>query len=331
VATAKQLHDRAVLHRVWLGRYSNGMLRRVLTQLQAVEQDVLGRVEANRGTSQAALQTLLADVRGMQVAAQAGVAGLLESDLAGLGGSEVLFQQQLMIGGAAEVGVTLTEPALSVVNVVAAAKARPFQGRLLRDWIGGFDESSQRRVREAITLGFTENESIDAIVRRLRGTQRAGYADGVLAINRRGAEALVRTAVTHMANTAAQLTYDAAGPLVVGVEWVSTLDSRTTKLCASRDGRVYPVDSGPRPPAHINCRSTTIPRLRGMAAFQRTTYEAWLRDQPAHVQNEVLGVKGGQLFRTGRLALKGFVDSAGNELTLEQLRRRDASLFAQAA
>ena len=39
---------------------------------------------------------------------------------------------------------------------------------------------------------------------------------------------------------------------------VATLDSRTSSVCRSLDGRVFPVDSGPRPPFHINCRTSFV-------------------------------------------------------------------------
>ena len=50
--------------------------------------------------------------------------------------------------------------------------------------------------------------------------------------------------------------------MIKGVAWVSTLDGRTSPICQARDGIVFPVSSGPRPPAHPNCRSTTAPVLR---------------------------------------------------------------------
>lgn len=326
--TAQQLHDRAVVHRVWLGRYSNGFVRRVLAQLSRVEDDVLTRVATSRGTTQAALSTLLASVQAVQTDGWGLVAKVVEADVAGLTGAELAFQGNLMALGASQVGVALTESTLSVANVVAAVKARPFQGKLLREWLADFDDASKRRVREAIRQGFAENESIDQIVRRLRGTNAV---PGVLAKNRLGAEAMVRTAVTHTANTAAHETYRAAEDLLDGVEWVSTLDSRTTIICAKLDGKVFPLDKGPRPPAHINCRSTTIARLKGMAPFKRTTYADWIKSQPVAIQNEVLGVKRATLLRSGRMKLDRFVDNHGHVLTLDELRRKDAAAFAEAA
>lgn len=45
------------------------------------------------------------------------------------------------------------------------------------------------------------------------------------------------------------------------VEYCAVLDNRTTKLCESLDGNIYPIDEAPIPvlDTHINCRSSLIP------------------------------------------------------------------------
>lgn len=58
-----------------------------------------------------------------------------------------------------------------------------------------------------------------------------------------------------------------------------------------------------------------------------TTYQDWMRNQPTAFQDEVLGSTKGRLFRQERLTLDNFVDRAGRELTLEQLRGRFPSAF----
>lgn len=58
-----------------------------------------------------------------------------------------------------------------------------------------------------------------------------------------------------------------------------------------------------------------------------TTYQEWMGRQDAAFQNEVLGVTKAQLFRGGKLTLDDFVDRAGRELTLDELRRRFPRAF----
>ena len=53
--------------------------------------------------------------------------------------------------------------------------------------------------------GVVQGEDVDTLVRRIRGTRAQRYADGVMEVNRRGAEAMVRTAVAEVLNTVASV------------------------------------------------------------------------------------------------------------------------------
>jgi SPP1 gp7 family putative phage head morphogenesis protein len=212
-------------------------------------------------------------------------------------------------------------------------QSRPFQGRFLREWLSEAEEGAAKRVRDAIRIGVVEGETIDKIVRRVRGTRVLKYKDGALEISRRSAEAMVRTAVTHTSNVATQATLEANSDILDGIIWVSTLDSRTTIICAGLDGKTFPLSSGPRPPAHINCRSTILPNIKGTdirALAERPTFEAWLTKQPPEVQADILGATRLRLWKAGEIKLEGFTDSKQRVLTLEQLRARNAAAFEKA-
>src|SRR5690606_21283229 len=60
------------------------------------------------------------------------------------------------------------------------------------------------------------------------------------------------------------------------------------------------------------------------------TYDTWLRKQPASVQDEALGPTRGKLFRQGGLKIDAFTNWAGDELTLDELRRKEAEAFEKA-
>src|SRR3546814_8134406 len=92
------------------------------------------------------------------------------------------------------------------------------------------------------------------MVRTLRGTKAAGYADGLLEISRRDAAAVVRTAVNHTGNYAREALYAENADIVSKVQWHSTLDGRTCPQCAGLDGKTFELGKGPRPPAHYGCR-----------------------------------------------------------------------------
>ncbi|WP_369010598.1 minor capsid protein, partial [Salmonella enterica] len=69
----------------------------------------------------------------------------------------------------------------------------------------------------------------------------------------------MRTALAHVSNEARQQVYAQNDDIITKYEWVSTLDSRTSAVCRSRDGMTWEIDKGPMPPAHFGCRSTTAP------------------------------------------------------------------------
>jgi hypothetical protein len=94
-----------------------------------------------------------------------------------------------------------------------------------------------------------------------------------------------------------------------------------------------------------NCRSTSTfvlksaeqMRLDGMTEGTRAsmngqvpadlTYADWLKDQPAHVQDDVLGVIRARLYRKGKLPITRFTNNKGQLYTLDELRSRDAEAF----
>jgi len=61
----------------------------------------------------------------------------------------------------------------------------------------------------------------------------------------------------------------------------------------------------------------------------KMTYNEWLKTKPAEFQNEVLGPNRAKLFRAG-MPVDRFVNRAGDKLTLDDLRKRDAEYFKKA-
>jgi len=61
----------------------------------------------------------------------------------------------------------------------------------------------------------------------------------------------------------------------------------------------------------------------------RQTYNGWLKAQSAATQDDVLGKTKGRLFRKGDLTVDKFVNRSGQELTLEQLKAKDAEAWSE--
>lgn len=346
------LHNEAVAHAIGLQRYGNGVVRRMIALLNRVDADLFAQLTAKLESAPESLSVeriehLLTSVKELNAQAYGKVTDQLEAELKDLAEHEVGYQADLFKSVLPDaIKVQSVQPG----QVYAAAMARPFQGKLLREFMDGLEAGKAEAIRNAVRIGFVEGQTTSEIVKRIRGTKALNYADGLLETNRRGVEAIVRTAVNHTSNYARDAVYAENEDLVKGVAWVSTLDTRTTEICASRDGNVYPVGSGPRPPAHIGCRSTTTPVLKSwrelgipvdeMPSSTRasmdgqvpasTTYQEWLGKQSVERQNEVLGVTKAQLFRDGGLTLDRFVNNAGHVYTLDELKVRDAAAFVKA-
>lgn len=132
-------------------------------------------------------------------------------------------------------------------------------------------------------------------------------------------KAYVRTMVNQAANTAKLDTYKKAD--IELEEYVAVLDRRTTLVCASNDGKVFPINEGVRPPLHYQCRSMRVPLVNGAESANVGEYQNWLKRQPKSVQVEVLGEERAKLFRSGELKIDQFVDDRGIEYTLDELEQ----------
>lgn len=190
-------------------------------------------------------------------------------------------------------------------------------------------------LRDGFILGQTSGQIIQS-------------AANIISLQKNQIETLVRTSTNHLATQARNETIKENQDICDGYEWVATLDSRTSLICASRDGIIYPIsdnpERSPKPPAHYGCRSTIVPVVkpefdllsdedesrpfvgpdgRKGTVDGKLTYEQWLRRQPESFQIDVLGRSRFELFRNQRLPLSRFVDQSGRELSLTELRQLD--------
>jgi SPP1 gp7 family putative phage head morphogenesis protein len=108
-----------------------------------------------------------------------------------------------------------------------------------------FTEVKAVQMNRILQDGFTEGLTQDQLISRVREIEP---------LQRRQAAALVRTGTNSVSSIARYRTAVENSDVLDGYEWVSTLDDRTSLVCASRDGMVYEfTESSPKPPAHWNC------------------------------------------------------------------------------
>lgn len=231
------------------------------------------------------------------------------------------------------------------------ALKRPVQatGEPLEDMIKNWSNRAIQRTNNAVRIGYDQGQTVPQIIKRLIGTEGMRKKDGLGEVTRREARTVVRTAVQHVAATAREVTWEENNDLVEGVEWVSTLDSKTTPQCRALDGRKFKLKEGPRPPIHPNCRSTTAPDLTSEFDFldegatrssqdgyvdAEETYYSWLKKQSTEFQDEVLGPMRGKLFRDGGLSADEFarlqLDKNFKPITLAEMKEKAPLAFQRA-
>lgn len=348
-----ELLEAEVSHNIDLQIYGNSVVNRLIAILNRTDADLFAQLTAKLETlppnsfTVERLELLLASVRVLNAQTYAQVSGELNNELKSLVEYESGYQLGLFQN---TVPVQLSFASVNVEQVYAAALARPFQGKLLREWMQGLEADRAAKIRDAVRIGYVENETLNQIVQRIRGTRALKYADGLLQVSRNSTEAIVRTALNHYANFTQDAFFMANDSLIKGLRWTSTLDARTSSICQARDGKIYPLDSGARPPAHINCRSIMVaitkswkelgidakelpPSTRASMDGQvpdTLTYQTWLEKQSVARQTEILGVTKAKLFRDGGLTVDRFVNNKGHTFTLAELRKRDALAFKKA-
>ncbi|MGH7470355.1 MAG: minor capsid protein, partial [Longimicrobiales bacterium] len=265
----------------------------------------------------------------------------MRQKVAELGVQQATWAAELLETTIESAAVHISRGRLGVNFMKSILDHDPIQGELMRDWFAGAEATTVRRVRQQIQLGMAQNETIDQLLRRIRGRAVPGtgaFVGGVMQASTRDAETIARTAVNSIANTAHLETYKQYADVLKAVEFTAVLDSRTSPVCRALDGQHWPVDSPDirRPPLHPACRSILTPVLdweglglepppegsRASADGQvpaSVKYEDWLRLQTADVQNEILGAARAEVFRAGRVSLQQMVRTDGSQIRVAEL------------
>ncbi len=291
MATAnEELLDATLRHQIGVRRFSSGLTKRVALLLERADRDLAlklrERLQGFAGkpvdfTSQR-WKAMLKDIRLARHVAIQEYKTLVRSELGSLGKLEGAVEEDILTSA---IPIEVSFATVAADQLRAIATSQPFQGRFLREWFNRLERNDQQRIQQALQLGMVEGEPIENIVRRIVGTRAKGFADGILAINRRDAQAVVRTAVNHVSNRARGFVMEANSDIISAQIWTATLDGRTSVICRGRDGKGKPTGNKPLPegveplvpknaqlPAHVNERSIWAGYIDGVGLVgQRPT------------------------------------------------------------
>lgn len=241
------LLDWSISHAVYLQRYGAGVVQRIIGLLNRADADIIRLIQSqDPEIDRVRLEQMVEQIQALNATIVSRMADTLNAELQDLAAAEIASQTEALTEAMpAAVRANLAIVAPAPIQVWAAVQAQPFSGALLSETYQGFDASRQRRLREAIRQSFVQGESIDQIVRRIRGTRAAQYQDGILSLSYRDAEAIARTAIAHVAGVARDETYQANSDVIKALVWTSTIDGRTSTWCRPRDGLNYTLDHKP--------------------------------------------------------------------------------------
>ena len=320
-------------HQIYLQRYAGGLFKDLRPGLRQLRDEVADRIANSTEYEKGRLSLLLSDLNTIIDGSFAPLSATIFDSVDEL----ALYEQQYslkLLDSSTTATVLIgagTQPELLKAFIrskpLVMAGEKPMN---INQMIGTFNSRYKQDIKTTLEMGLLEGKTIQQMTSEVKRLSNAR--------SRRQAEALVRTIVNHTGAIAREEAFKGYNHLFKGERFSATLDSRTTLICASNDGKVFPFGVGPIPPLHWNCRSLRVKEVKdeydltagGTRAAQggpvsnRMTYSGWLRKQSKETQIEVLGVERAKLFRSGKMTLDKFVDKTGHTYTLKELAKADS-------
>lgn len=333
MSTNDRITDALTRHQIFVLRYAKGRENEAMAHIDSLLKQVISRLPLSvTDYSRSRFDALVLDLLQYMNTFNGQFNESMVQQMIDFANDEVEFNAQLLGN---EINVQTAVPAPQQIASAVYSNVldlEPTKGYTIGRILGEFGEKKANQIIDFIRDGFTLGQTTQEITKRIMDNSE---------LMKSQASTVARTVTNHTSIQARNITMKENRDVLDGYEWVATLDSRTSIICASRDGIVYEFkDSNPKPPAHFNCRSTITfvvkdqfnlgKDIKGTRASKgadgpkqisdETNYEQWLKRQPRSFIYEVLGVTRGDLFIQGRLSIGAFVDNSGKVLSLEQLR-----------
>lgn len=274
----EMLFDLEVHHAIALERLKTGTAHQAVGYLNGIDVALREHLLAGLGTIaergadlSRATERRLAKIGGGVAKIRGEAFGALEDDLVGALGDVAVYEAEFQKEAIERVVPVKMDLSLPSKAALAGALLLPFRGKKLKEWTGNLKQVDTDLIKAEIRIGLSDGNTTDQLVRRVMGTRASRFRDGAINKTRHNLEAIVRTAVKHVTQTAKE-TFWKVNPAIKRVRYTAILDGRTTFRCLSLDGKIYPVGVGPRPPQHFRCRSDMYPVLDGMEIVGDRTY-----------------------------------------------------------
>ena len=286
-----KIADSYLTYAVDIEQFSAGVQEEVTQLLRRAEMELVEKLSSINPTQplrpsfrQLRLEKTLAESQNILGRTYKDAMSLAHRRLLSLGSVEAKVPADIINSS---IGVNLASPGLSPELLESIVSETLVQGAPSKEWWGRQSVAAQNRFSDQIKLGMVQQESLDDLVKRVRGTstgKRVQYRDnngkirytteykgGMMDVNTRQAKALVRTSVQSVSQAARFSLYQKNSDVIEGVQAVVTLDNRTSDICMARSGMAWTLAGEPypgtegvfpgSPPWHFQCRTTLIPVL----------------------------------------------------------------------
>lgn len=201
---------------------------------------------------------------------------------------------------------------IASMNEIANSK-RLIQGYEFKELFDLTGENHARQLRREVAAGVSQGLTAEQIV-NLYNIKSDSLSKGQITSN-------LRTAIFEAKRAGRDKAYEKLekSGVIVGYEYVSTLDSNTTIWCREHDGRFYKTREEINKDLnhHFNCRADRVARTQNeidrsraseTGAVDDTNYEKWYLSQPKDFQGKTLTNRQYELFLKGKYKVKSLAD-----------------------
>ncbi|MCC6425634.1 MAG: hypothetical protein IT435_02315 [Phycisphaerales bacterium] len=134
----------------------------------------------------------------------------------------------------------------------------PFLGRDFETWLTDLLASDVNRISDQVVIGLIQQRSRTQILQATLGEENLNGGNGATETTRSQLKNLVDTGAFAAIGVAIKLFGESNIDQIPRDLYIAVLDSRTTVICRSNHGKVFPVGRGPYPPLHWFCRSIRV-------------------------------------------------------------------------
>lgn len=263
MSSTQYISDASTRHQVFLQRYGAGQSKEAVRALNRLRRDIMARLAQEPTQFQAQrLTAVLKDIEELSALAFKDMATNIKFGAMQLAANEAEFSAQLY-NRATSANFSLPSEGALLAAVEIAPMTAPIGHKAITidEALQAFGIKKAKQIVQTITDGVVLGDTTPVISRKLSET--------ITTLQRRQLDTLVRTITNHVSSVSRAALYEANSDIINGYKWISTLDNRTTLICASRDGKTYPV-GGPLPPAHWGAcvENTLITTKRGKIPIQ---------------------------------------------------------------